>query len=113
MSVAGAFDEIGAADEAGDEPRLRPVVERVRIVDLLDAALVHHGDAVRRDHRFGLVVRDVDGGDAELVVQAPDFEAHLLAQVGVQVGQRLVEQQHRRAGSRSRGPAPPAAAGRR
>ena len=37
---------------------------------------------------------DVDRGDPELVVQAADLEAHLLAQVGVEVRQRLVEQQH-------------------
>jgi hypothetical protein len=28
-------------------------------------------------------------------VQPADFEAHLLAQVGVEIGERLVEQQHR------------------
>ena len=36
---------------------------------------------------------DVDRGVAVLVVQAADLEAHLLAQVGVEIGQRLVEQQ--------------------
>ena len=45
--------------------------------------------------RLRLVVGHVDGGDAELVVQAADLEAHLLAQVRVEIGERLVEQQHR------------------
>ena len=36
---------------------------------------------------------DVDRGVAEGVVQAAHLEAHLLAQIGVEVGQRLVEQQ--------------------
>ena len=94
--AAVALDEVGAADEARDEAAPRPAVEDVRRIDLLDAALVHHHDAVGRHHRLGLVVRDVDGGDLELVVQAADLEAHLLAQVGVEVGQRLVEQQHLR-----------------
>ena len=40
-----------------------------------------------------LVVGDVDGRVAVFVVQAAHLEAHLLAQVGVEVGQRLVEQQ--------------------
>ena len=44
-------------------------------------------------HRLGLVVRDVDGGVAVGIVQAPHLEAHLLAQVGIEVGERLVEQQ--------------------
>jgi hypothetical protein len=40
-------------------------------------------------------VGDVDRGEAELVVQAADLEAHFLAQIGVEVGQRLIQQQHR------------------
>ena len=39
---------------------------------------------------------DVDRGVAVLVVQAAHLEAHLLAQVGVEIGQRLVEQQRLR-----------------
>src|SRR6185437_10190 len=73
-----ALEKIGAADETGDEARLRPVVERKGVGDLLDAALVHHHDAVRRDHGLGLVMGHVDGGDAEGLMQAPDLEAHLL-----------------------------------
>ena len=32
----------------------------------------------------------------ELVVEPPDLVAHLLAEIGVEVGERLVEQEHRR-----------------
>ena len=96
VAVRPALEEIGAADEAGDEAGPRAAYSSNGRVDLLDPALVHHRDAVRGDHRLGLVVRDVDHGDPELVVQAADLEAHLLAQVGVQVGQRLVQQQQRR-----------------
>ena len=92
--VRRAVEEIGAPDEPRDEACPRPIVQRHRIVDLLDPAVVHHHDAVRRHHRLGLVVRHVHGGDAERIVQATDLRAHLLAQVGVQVGQRLVQQQH-------------------
>ncbi len=93
-AVHRAIQEIGAADEPGDKPRLRPVVQRHRIIHLLDPAMVHHHDAVGGHHRLGLVMRHIDRGDAERVVQAADFRAHLLAQIGVQVGQRFVEQQH-------------------
>ena len=86
--------EVGPADEARHEARARPSVEGARRVDLLDPSLVHHGDPVGRHHRLRLVVRDVHGGHAELVVEPPDLVAHLLAQVCVQVGQRLVEEQH-------------------
>ena len=64
--------------------------------DLLDLALVHHHDLVGERHRLDLVVGDVDAGDAELLLDAADLGAHLLAQLGVQVGERLVHQQHLR-----------------
>src|SRR5216684_5188320 len=95
-ALAGALDEIGPADEASDEACARPVVERVGAVDLLDAALVHNCDAVRSDHRLALVVGDVDSGEMERIMQATNLEAHLLAQIGVEIGQRLVEQEHAR-----------------
>ena len=42
------------------------------------------------------VVGHVDGGDAERLLDSADLDAHLLAQEGVQVRQRLVQQQHAR-----------------
>ena len=56
---------VHGADEAGDEGRRRLVVNLPRLADLRDAAMVHDDDAVAEGHRFGLIVRDVDGGDAE------------------------------------------------
>ena len=41
-------------------------------------------------------MRDVHGGDAELALQPLQLEAHALAQLGIQVRKRLVEQQQRR-----------------
>ncbi len=43
-----------------------------------------------------LVVGDVDRGDAELALQLPQLDAHLDPQPGIEVRQRLVEQQHLR-----------------
>ena len=37
---------------------------------------------------------DVDRGGAHLLVHLLDLDAHLHAQLGVEVGQRLVEQEH-------------------
>ena len=57
-------------------------------------------------HRLDLVVGDEDGRDAErLDAAARNSHAHQVAQLGVEVGQRLVEQQqvrlvHQRAGQR-------------
>ena len=91
-----AIQEVGAADEAGHETCPRCVVQRHRIIHLLDPAVVHHDDAVGCHHRFGLVVRHINRRDAERVMQPTDLRPHLLAQVGIQVGQRFIEQQHLR-----------------
>ena len=53
---------------------------------------IHHHDTVGERHRLDLIVRDVNGGGADLLVHALDLGAHLHAQLGVEVGQRLVEQ---------------------
>ncbi len=64
-----------------------------RRAELVDLAGIHHRDQVGGGHRLGLVVGDVDRGVAVFVMQPADLEPHLLAQIGVEVGQRLVEQQ--------------------
>ncbi|MNI17654.1 hypothetical protein D3C73_710330 [compost metagenome] len=38
---------------------------------------------------------DHQRGDADLTLDAADLELHLFAQIGVEVGQRFIEQQHR------------------
>ena len=81
------------ADEAGDEQALRPQIEVVRRADLLDLALAHADDAIGHGGRLELVVGDQDRGHAELALQALDLGAHGQAQGGVEVGERLVEQQ--------------------
>ena len=96
-AVAGHFgrNEVhgGRAHEAGDEHVGRPVVDLSRLVELLDAALMHDRDARRQRHRFDLVVGHVDGGLADLLVQLLDLHAHLDAQLGIEIGQRFVEQE--------------------
>ena len=74
----------------------RPVVELERRADLLDQAVVHDDDLVGHGHGLDLVVGDVDGRGLQPLVQLLDLGAHLHAQLGVEVGQRLVEQEHLR-----------------
>src|SRR5690606_22305317 len=81
------------ADEAGDEAGLRMMVELVRRADLLDDAAVHDHHAIGQSHRLDLVVGDVDRRRLDLLVNLLDLGAHLHAQLGVEVGQRLVEQE--------------------
>jgi hypothetical protein len=56
--------------------------------------VAHHRDAVRHRQRLELVVGDVEDGDAGLALDALELDAHVLAQLGVEVRERLVEQQH-------------------
>ena len=50
--------EHAVADEVGDEARGRAVVQRVRVVPLVQPALVHHADRVADGEGLQLVVRD-------------------------------------------------------
>ena len=81
------------ADEAGDEHRRRRVVDLLRRADLLDAAVVQDHDAIGQRHRLDLVVRHVDRRRRDALAQPLDLGAHLHAQLGVEVRQRLVEQE--------------------
>ena len=95
-STSGSGHEIDATDERRDELRSRTVIEILRGAFLDDAALAHHRDPVGHRHRFLLIVRDVDRRDREAALQLANFRAHLHPQLGVEIGQRLVEQQHAR-----------------
>ena len=81
-----ALDHIARADETGDEFRARPVVDILGAARLLDLAAVHHRNQVGGSHRLRLVMGDVDRGVAIGVVQPAHLEAHLLAQIGVEIG---------------------------
>ena len=72
------------------------MIKLLRRGDLLDRAAVHDHDAVGQRHRLDLVVGDVNRGGLDQLMHALDLGAHLHAQLGVEVRQRLVEQKHLR-----------------
>ena len=82
------------------KPATRPVggvtIDLLGRPDLLDAAAIHHHHAVGQRHRLGLIVRDIERGHAEPLLDRAELVAHLHAQLGVEIAQRLVEQQHLR-----------------
>jgi hypothetical protein len=93
------------ADEAGSEGGRGPRIEGARRRRLFDPALVQEHHLVGHAHGLGLVVRHVDDGEAQALLQLAQLGAHLLAQLRVQVGQRLVHQadlglRHQRAAQR-------------
>ena len=105
----GAFAEIGrtarvtATGRKCDSP-MNSAMNRLSgrsyrslgFVDLPEAAVVDHCDAVRHGQRLALVVRDIDRGDAEPLVQVAHLDLHLLAQL-------LVERRSGSSMSRMRG----------
>ena len=66
------------------------------VADLLEDAVVHDRDPRAHRHRLDLVVGDVDDGRLEALVEAGDLGARLDAELGVEVGERLVHQEHGR-----------------
>ena len=78
--------------EARNERVRRILVEVDRLAILLDAARAHQHDAIGHRHRLDLVVRHVHHRDAELALQRADLDAHLGAQLRVEVRQWLVHQ---------------------
>jgi hypothetical protein len=95
--------DLGRAQESGAEGRGGREVERARRADLDQPAGVHQRDAVGQHQGFLLVVRDVDGRHADALEQVAQLDAHLLAQLGVEVGQRLVQQHDRGAAHQGAG----------
>ncbi len=72
------------------------LVELVGGAGLLDPAFVHHHQLAGDVHRLFLVVGDEDRRHVHLLVEAAQPGAQVLAHLGVERPERLVEQQHLR-----------------
>ena len=64
--------------------------------DLIDPAVIQDGDAVGHAHCLFLIVRDVQHGHAEPLLDFLDLDLHLEAQILVEGAERLVHQHDRR-----------------
>ena len=84
------------AEELGDEPGGRAAVDVLGGADLQNRPRVHDHDPVAEAERLVLVVGDEQRGQPELALQVLEPGPGPFAQLGVEVGERLVEQQHRR-----------------
>ena len=71
------------------------VVDLARRTHLLDDAVAHHHDAVGDRQRLLEVVGDVHARDVQPALELLQLHAHLPAELGVEIRQRLVEEQHR------------------
>ena len=70
-------------------------IELHRRTELLQVALVQHGNAVAHRHRFHLVMGDIERGGTEAALQGDDLGAGAIAQLGVEVAEGLIHQEHR------------------
>src|SRR5256885_13401014 len=91
---AAPSQERAAPDKAGDETIGRALEKAALAADLAIWPLGHHDEPVRDGQRLLLIVGDHDGGEPKLALQFADLDAHFLAQLGIEVRERLVEQQH-------------------
>ena len=96
-------ETVDVADEVAHEFRGGVVVNFVRRADLLDHALVEHRDAVGKRKSLLLIVGDVNARDAEILLHLLEFQTKLHAELGVQVGERLVQTDDRRLGDERAG----------
>ena len=101
LSCSGLpFQEVDQADEVRYDRVRRMLLDADRFVNLLNDPFVHDDDPVRHRHRFCLVMRNIHNGDAEFFLQVLDFKPHAFPQLGVEVGQRFVQQQQARLGDK-------------
>ena len=86
-------DEVHLADEGSNVTGRRLVVNLGRGADLLELALVHNDDAVRKRHGLLLIVGYEYDRDAEVALDFFQLLAHLLTDFCIERGERLVEQE--------------------
>ena len=88
------LEEIGLAEERGDEGRLRVFVQFGRGSHLFELSVVHDGYPVGHRERLLLVVGHVEERDAEFLLYLFEFDLHVLAELPVEARQRFVEEEH-------------------
>src|SRR5258706_12837167 len=89
-SVDGSGEEVALAEELGDEAFARLPVDLLRRALAQDAAGVHDQNPVAHRQRLVLVVGHEDRGETEGVLQFLEPVAGPLAQLGVEVGERVL-----------------------
>ena len=95
-SGADDVERVVGAHEPGDERTRRPHEDLLGRAELLDAARIDDRDPVGERQRLLAIVRDVDGSDADALLQRAELVAEFEPDLVVEVRHRLVEQQKRR-----------------
>ena len=104
-----AEEHVPVADEARDLAVHRAHVEHRRLVALHDRPALEHRDTVGDRERLVLVVGDEDDGGAGCAEHVDDLAPHARAELDVERGEGLVEQDERRMGGERAGERDPLA----
>src|SRR5215207_6135262 len=72
------------------------IIKLQRRAGLFDPSVTQQHDAVGKRHRLDLVVGDIDHRGAKLLMQALDLAPHLIAQLRVEIAERLVKKENSR-----------------
>ena len=87
---AGQQVDARRTQAAGHSHGVRVFVDLLWRAELHHAPVVEHADAVGQRERFDLVVCDIEHGGAGVLLYAFELQTQVIAQLGVQRGQRLV-----------------------
>src|SRR3989454_7113402 len=87
-------EPVGHAEEVRGEGARRLEIDLLRRALLHDLARVHQDHAVGDGEGLLLIVCDVDHGGADPALEPADLHAQPLADLGVEIGERLDQEQH-------------------
>jgi hypothetical protein len=93
LKLKRSLNEIhnGRPDECGHKDIERPLINLHWRPQLLQLSLFQHGHSIPQHHCFFLVVRDIEHGGGEFLVEPSDFASHLDPKLCIQIGERLVK----------------------
>src|SRR5262249_20738164 len=91
-----AAEQQGLADEVAYELVRGSLIQLTRRSGLLDDPLAQDRDAIRQAERLDLIVRDEEDREIEALLEQLDLDAHLFAQLRVEVAEGLVEEEQAR-----------------
>ena len=89
-----AVNDVAVTDEISHKGIFRLIVHILRGAYLLNPALIHDHHRIGHGEGFLLVMGDKDKGDAQLPLDLHQFPLHILPELQIQGGQRLVQKQH-------------------
>ena len=102
-SGGDAVKKGGKAHKVCNKGRGGPVKDLLGLANLQNVAGIHDNDPVCQGDGLLMIVGHDDGGDAQLLLDALDLHLHLYPELGVQVGEGLIQQQNGGTGHQSPG----------